>query len=185
MTFSRQRATGFALVGVMAFGAPACRHHGSGTAPAGSAAAPSAAPPRSDRLVDRLAPGELTPGKSQVFGFEVPVNMRIQGAFLEVAYLEGPVQPEALANYVRDRVDIQRVEIGAASTIFSRARIKRGAPDRLYDIVVTPKLNQRTELDIRDVTPRPPNPPGMTDADRWRQAGRKPDGTPLDSADFK
>lgn len=185
MTCPRQRATGFALVGVVAIGASACRHPGSSTAPDASAAVSSAAPPRNDKLVDRLAPGELTAGKSQVFGFEVPVNMRIRGAFLEVAYLEGPVQPEALANYVRDRVDIQRVEIGAASTIFSRARIKRGAPDRIYDIVVTPQPNQRTELEIRDVTPRAPNPPGMTEADRWRQAGRKADGTPLDMADFK
>jgi len=182
VTFRKQRAP---LLALAVLASAACRTKDA-PPPAGSAAAaPSSGAPKSAKLVDRLAPGELTPGKSQVFGFEVPQNMRVQGAFLEVAYLEGPVTPEALANYVRDRVDIQRVEIGAASTIFAHARIKRGAPDRVYDIVVTPKLNERTELEIRDVTPRPPNPPGMTEADRWRQAGRKPDGTPLDMADFK
>jgi len=182
VTFRKQRA---AVLALTVLASNACRTKEAAPSSAPSAVPASSARPPSDKLIDRLAPGELTPGKSQVFGFEVPANMRVEGAFLEVAYLEGPVQPEALANYVRERVDIQRVEIGAASTIFSRARIKRGAPDRLYDLVVTPKLNQRTELEIRDVTPRPKSPPGTTDADRWRQAGRKPDGTPLDNADFK
>jgi hypothetical protein len=183
VTFRKQRAAVLALALLAAAG---CRAKSVPPAPgAPSPAGSNRAPPPNEKLVDRLAPGELTPGKSQVFGFEVPQNMRVEGAFLEVAYLEGAVAPEALANYVRERVDIQRVEIGAASTIFSRARIKRGAPDRLYDIVVSPRENQRTELTIRDVTPRPKNPPGMTDADRWRQAGRNPDGTPIDIADFK
>ena len=42
-----------------------------------------------------------------------------------------------------------------------------------------------TELVIRDVTPRPKSPDGMTDADRWRQAGRKPDGTPSDPSELR
>jgi hypothetical protein len=148
-------------------------------------ATPSASAAPDPKLVDRLAPGELEPGKSQVFGFEVPRNMDVKGAFLEVAYLEGPVTPEALANYVRERVEVDRVEIGAASTLFPRAHIKRGAPERIYDLVVAPGSGPLTELTIRDVTPPRPSPPGMTDAERWRQAGRKPDGTPLDGVDFK
>lgn len=135
--------------------------------------------------VDHLAPDELEPGQSQVFGFEVPKSMRVKGAFLEVAYVEGNVTPEALANYVRERVEVDRVEIGAASTLFERAHIKRGAPERIYDIEVSPGAANLTELVIRDVTPPPRNPPGMSDAERWRQAGRKPDGTPLDIRDFK
>jgi hypothetical protein len=154
------------------------------SAPPAPLAAPSASAAPDPKLVDRLAPGELEPGKSQVFGFEVPRNMDLKGAFLDVAYLEGPVTPEALANYVRERVEVDRVEIGAASTLFPRAHIKRGAPERIYDLVVAPGAGTLTQLVIRDITPRPKNPPGMTDAERWRQAGRKPDGTPLDSAEF-
>jgi hypothetical protein len=137
------------------------------------------------KLVDRLAPGELEPGMSQVFGFDVPRGMRVQGVFLEVAYVQGHVTPESLANYVRERVEVERVEIGAASTVFPRAHIKRGAPERLYDFTVSPGAGDLTELVIRDVTPRPKSPAGMSDADRWRQAGRKPDGTPLDPSELR
>jgi len=111
--------------------------------------------------------------------------MDVKGVFLQVAYLEGPVSPESLANYVRERVEVDRVEIGAASTVFSHAKITRGAPDRVYDLVVSPAGTNATKLEIRDVTPPPPSPPGLSEADRWRQAGRKPDGTPLDLHDFK
>lgn len=152
------------------------------TAPAESASAPSAP---SAKPIDRLAPGELTAGEGQVFGFEVPSGMRVKGAFLEVAYLEGEVGPEALANYVRERVEIEHVEIGAGSTVFPRARIKQGVPDRIYDLVVTPGRGRLTELVIRDVTPRPKNPPGTTDAERWRQAGRTPDGKPVDISELR
>jgi len=168
----------------LAFGALttlACRKQ---TAPA-PPPAPSATEALSAKPVDRLAPDELEPGKTQVFGFEVPRRMRVKGAFLDVAYVEGNVTPEALANYVRERVEVDRVEIGAASTRFERAHIKAGAPERVYDFQVSPGSADMTELVIRDVTPRPPNPSIMNETDRWRQAGRKPDGTPLDIRDFK
>ena len=144
--------------------------------------APSSVP--SAKPIDRLAPGELTAGESQVFGFDVPAGMKVKGAFLEVAYLEGQVGPEALANYVRERVELHHVEIGVGRTLFPRARIKNGAPDRIYDLEVAPS-RAGTELVIRDVTPRPKNPPGMTNEDRWRQAGRSPDGKPLDISELR
>ena len=43
-----------------------------------------------------------------------------------------------------------------------------------------------TRLVVRDVTPHGRNgPPEMTEAERWRQAGLTPDGTPLDLSAFK
>jgi hypothetical protein len=106
--------------------------------------------------------------------------MHVGGAFLDIAYLRGEVTPEALANYVRERVDVDHVEIGAVSTVFPHVHIKNGAPDRVYDFEVTPGRGRTTNLVIRDVTPRPKDPPGTTNAERWRQAGYAPDGTPLD-----
>jgi hypothetical protein len=141
-------------------------------------ALPSSVP--SVKPVDRLAPGELAAGNSQVFGFEIPSGMKVKGAFLEVAYLEGEVTPEALANYVRERVEVHHVEIGVGRTLFPSAHIKRGLPDRVYDLEVAPDNGTITELTIRDVTPRPSLPPGTTEADRWRAAGRSPDGKPID-----
>jgi hypothetical protein len=139
------------------------------------------APAKSAKPVDRLAPGELAPGTGQVFGLVVPRGMKVKGAFTEVAYLEGAVEPEALSNYVRERVDIERVEIGAARTLFPNARIRGGAPDKVYEIEVVWGGAHATRLVVRDVTPRGVNaPPNLSDAERWRQAGRTPDGKPLD-----
>jgi hypothetical protein len=153
--------------------------------PSAASSAPGLPSAPNPKLVDRLAPGELAPGKSQVFGFEVPRDMDVKGVFLEVAYLEGPVSPESLANYVRERVEVDRVEIGAANTVFSHAKINRGAPDRVYDLIVSPVGTNATKLEIRDVTSPPPTGSGLSETERWRQAGRKPDGTPLDLRDFK
>jgi len=148
--------------------------------PSASAATSASAVP-----VDRLAPDELAPGNSHVFGFEVPLGMSVRGAFDDVAYLEGDVAPEAVANYVRDRVEVVHVEIGAARTVFPQARIKSGAPERYYQFDVVASSPRHTNLSIRDVTPRAPNPPGMSEADRWRQAGRSPDGKPLSDEELR
>lgn len=159
---------------------PACRKSVTSAAPAAStSAAPSAKP------LDHLAPGELAQGKSQVFGFDVPLDMQIRGQFDDVAYLEGRVAPEAVANYVRDRVEVEHVEIGAAGTVFPNARIRNGAPDRSYQFEVV-RDHGYTRLVIRDTTPRRPDVPKDTSQqDRWRRAGRGPDGRILDPAQLR
>lgn len=169
-------ATAFALSLCSVLGCH--RRHQSAPSPA-ETSEPSAKP------LDHLAPGELNQGPGQVFGFAVPLQMHVNGAFLEVAYLAGNVTPEALANYVRERCDADHVEIGAVSTVFSHVHIKGGAPDRVYDFEVKPGRGVLTELVITDVTPRPKAPPGFTDKDRWRQAGYGTDGKPLDPNELK
>jgi hypothetical protein len=158
----------------------ACRKHTPSTEGQPSASASVSAKP-----LDRLAPGELAQGASQVFGFEVPLDMKIQGQFPDVAYLEGRVAPEAVANYVRERVDVEHVEIGAAATVFPSARIKRGAPERIYQFEVI-RDRGHTRLVIRDTTPRPADvSKGTSTEERWRRAGRGPDGRILDPAELR
>jgi hypothetical protein len=136
--------------------------------------------------VDRLLPGELSPGDGHVFGLAVPKGMTIRDRVPDSAFLEGNVPPEALANYVRDRVEVERVEIGVARTVFPNARIRGGAADRSYEIEVVAGNGTPTRLVVRDVTPHGRNgPPEMTEAERWRQAGLTPDGKPLDLSEFK
>jgi hypothetical protein len=141
-------------------------------------------PALSAKPIDRLAPGELAPGKIRVFGLELPRGMKVRGSFSDIAYVEGEVAPEGLANYVRDRVEVENVEIGAARTVFPRARIKGGNADRLYQLEVV-AVGNKSELLIKDVTPRPPPAPNLTDADRWRAIGRDPNGKPFDKADLR
>jgi len=133
--------------------------------------------------VDRLAPDELAAGNADVFGFVVPREMQVEHRYKEATHVIGPVKPDALANYVRERVIVSHVEIGAARTIFPSARIKAGAPDRVYDLEVIPEPGI-SRLIIRDTTP-PKIVPGLSDAERWRQAGLTPDGRPLDPKAFE
>jgi hypothetical protein len=136
-----------------------------------------------NKPIDRLAPDELAAGNAEVWGFVVPREMRVEHRYKEVTHLIGPVKPDALANYVRERVLVSHVEIGAARTIFPDARIKAGAADRVYELDVIPEPGI-TRLLIRDTTP-PKIQPGLTDAERWRQAGLTPEGRPLDPKAFE
>ncbi len=140
--------------------------------PSSKAATSASAPP-----VDRLAPGELAPGQSQVFGFEVPRQMKILSQSPDRALLEGEVSDVALIDYVRERVEVVHVEIGAGRTIFPKARIKNGLPDRLYQVEVVPN-HRRSSILIQDVTPKPVE--HLTPEERWKRAGRTPDGKPID-----
>jgi hypothetical protein len=141
--------------------------------------APSAAARASAVPLDHLAPDELAPGKVEVYGFAVPRGMEIESRLDDRAYVSGRVSPEALANYVRQRVSVSHVEIGAARTVFPMARIKGRDDGRIYTLEVLPD-GPKTRLVIKDVTPPPPPPPGMSDEERWRAAGLGPDGRPLD-----
>lgn len=142
-------------------------------------AAPSAVAVASAVPLDHLAPDELAPGKAEVYGFAVPREMEVESRLGERAYISGHVSPEALANYVRQRVVVSHVEIGAARTVFPMARIKGNNDGRVYTLEVLPD-GPKTRLVIKDTTPPPPPPPGMTDEERWRAAGLTPDGRPLD-----
>jgi len=148
--------------------------------PAGSALA---ARQGLNKPIDRLAPDELAAGNAEVWGFVVPREMHVEHRYKEVTHLVGPVKPDALANYVRERVIVSHVEIGAARTIFPDARIKSGAADRIYELDVIPEPGI-TRLVIRDTTP-PKVQPGLSDAERWRQAGLTPEGRPLDPKAFE
>jgi hypothetical protein len=160
------------LVGL--WGLLGCRGERAAPSPAASAAASATALP-----IDHLASDELAPGKAEVYGFAVPREMEVESHLEDRAYVSGRVSPEALANYVRQRVTVSHVEIGAARTVFPLARIKGGPQDRIFTLEVLPD-GPRTRLVIKDVTPPPPPPPGLSDAERWRAAGFGPDGKPLD-----
>ncbi len=139
------------------------------------ASAQSSKPP-----LDHLAAGELPPGQSSLFGLVIPKGMTIQGQFSDSGLAFGALRAEAVANYVRERVDVGQVEVGAARTVFPACRIKGGPETRTFRIEVVSE-GPATRLIVQDVTPPPPPPPevGVSDAERWRRAGFSPDGKPL------
>ena len=113
-----------------------------------------------------------------VFGLRVPRSMSVDRRYPDAAHISGSVTPESVANYVRKRVVVSRVEIGAARTVFPAVKIKGGDPQKTYRIEVIASPG-RTKLVIRDIT-KPPMTRGLSEAERWKRAGLTPDGKPLD-----
>jgi len=140
--------------------------------------APSTESSNKPRSPDRLTPGELAQGTDEAFGFYAPQKLRLERRYPDAAHFSGPVSAESVANYVRQRVEAERVEIGAARTVFPKVRIKGGKPDRVYRIEVASN-GPTSKLLIRDITP-PPTIEGLSEAERWKRAGLTPDGKPLD-----
>lgn len=166
--------TGLGVLGLASIMLGGCRGKPVKNEPAPTASATSSAAP-----LDHLAPGELAPSQTEVFGFALPVGTTIQTQLPDRAYIRGSVSPEELANYVRTRVAASHVELGAASTLFPAVKIHGGPPERIFSFEVL-RDRDGTRLIIRDVTPPPPPPPGLTPEERWRAAGMSPDGRPLD-----
>ena len=61
--------------------------------------------------------------------------------------------------------------------------VVREHADRVYQLEVIPEPGI-TRLIIRDTT-KPKVVPGLSDAERWRQAGLTPQGRPLDPKAFE
>jgi hypothetical protein len=151
----------------------------SGCKKAESVAATSSAAPSASAPLDHLAPGELPPGTETVFGLALPEGLALRGVFPGVAHAFGPLSLQDVAAYVRTRVDSPRMEFAGNGAVFPAVHISGGDPTRLYRVEVN-VLGQNTELVVRDVTPVPPPPGGLSDAERWRRAGYNPNGTPID-----
>ncbi|HMJ13601.1 MAG TPA: hypothetical protein VK524_19415 [Polyangiaceae bacterium] len=156
---------------------PACRKGDADAARSAAANGSTNADAAAARPLDRLSPDELAAGSALAFGFPMPRRMTINATFRDAVHASGNVTPQALTQYVRDRVIVAHVELAATRTIFPRAKIKGGAPERLYQFDVVSEGPQ-TLLVIRDVTP-PPVVQGLSEAERWRRAGMTPDGKPL------
>jgi hypothetical protein len=130
------------------------------------------------RPLDRLAPGELGASGRMVFGFDVPLGMKVESQASREVHLSGTADLEALARYVRDRVEVSHVEVTGSRFVFNDARIKEGDPERKYLFELV-RRHRRTLLVIRDKTPLPAVR-GISEEERWRRAGLTPDGQQMD-----
>jgi hypothetical protein len=155
---------------VLAMGIISCRKD--------QAPRPEPAPaPVASIALDRLLPGELAEGTQRAMGLTVPRDMSFERVFDDSAVARGRVGAEALAHYVRQRVDAATVEIGAARTLFPRAHVKGQPPEKTVRIEVVRDVDT-TVLYLRDTTP-PTIAPGLTEDERWRKEGVIP-GKPFD-----
>lgn len=157
----------WALVAVVVQ-AVACR---SGREQADPGAAPAPAP-------DRLREDEELPEAETAFGLPVPAGMRLSRHFRDAAYFSGQVPMSTLIEHVRSFVHSQEVEMMSRRVVFARARIKGDERQRLVRIEIS-EMPRGSQIYIRDITPEPATQVA-TEAERWRRAGRNPDGTPID-----
>jgi hypothetical protein len=162
--FAMMRSRG-ARYAMIALSIAACRKE--------QAPAPAPVPvPVASTPLDRLLPGELAEGTDRAMGLAVPRDMRFERVFDDSALARGRIGPEALANYVRKRVDAATVEIGAARTLFPKAHVKGQPADKTVRIEVIREVDS-TVLYLRDTTP-PTIAPGLTEEERWRKQGVEP-----------
>lgn len=145
------------------------------SSPAGSS---SAAKPRPDRL----APGELPPGKEVAFGLKLPRVLKVIRREPFSVHSEGRVQPERVANYLRRNVDAKTIELGSVKTIFDHAVVK-GTTAPLLRIEVV-KIDRGTRLIVQDLTP-PKVDPSLKPEDIWKIHGFDGEGKRLDPRKFE
>jgi hypothetical protein len=131
--------------------------------------------------VDHMLPGELAEGTDKAFGLPLPRVMVPRARFNDVLFASAEVPSDRVANFVRARVTADKVETGPVKTVFSNATV-RGQPGVTLSIEVI-SHGGSTELQVRNLSLVKPLQ-GLTEEERWRAAGFKPDGTPLDPTRF-
>jgi hypothetical protein len=131
---------------------------------------PAAPPPR-----DHLVPGELLEGTERAFGLKLPRGSTVESAFPQEVVAACRAKSTDVANYIRPRVAMGTVAVGAASTIFERVQVPTDPGRELIIRVEDGPLGAGSRITVRDVTP-PPADPSLTDEQRWRQAGMAPGG---------
>jgi hypothetical protein len=166
----RARARLGACIGaVIAAGIAGCQEKTAPEAP------PSATAPATP---DRLADGERLPEAEIAFGLPLPAGMRVVRHFNDSAYFSGDLELEVVLEHVRRHVRAGPAQMLSQAVVFPRATALGGDGSRLLRIELS-KTPRGTQLHIKDITP-PPALSGLSEAEIWRKAGRKPDGTPLD-----
>lgn len=150
-----------------------CHEQDAGTVGAPSASAATTAP------IDHLTPGELLEGTDKAFGMVLPREMRVVHGFDDLVIASGSPPADKVTNYVRARVRDGKITVGARATVFERVRTP-AAPDLELSIRVEPAEGlDGTRIEVRRLT-QPKAPALPNDEERWRAAGLRPDGRPLD-----
>lgn len=128
------------------------------------------APPR-----DHLVPGELVEGPDRAFGLALPRGSTIESSFPQQIIARSGAKPSDVANFVRKRVSMGKVTVGAAGTIFERVQVPANPGRELVVRVEDAPSGTGSQIMVRDVTP-PQIDPSLTDEQRWRQVGMSPGG---------
>ena len=87
---------------------------------------------------DRLSGEERLPEAETAFGLPLPRGLRLTHAFNDSAYFAGKVPPAAVLEHLRSQLVSGNLELMGTRSVYSRARIKGDAEQRLFRIEVSP-----------------------------------------------
>ena len=138
-------------------------------APAQRPVAPSAAP------VDRLAPDELGASKHSAHGLALPRGMRLATRSGNSIHAVGKLPAPKVEQYLRQHVRAASIELVGSKTIFHQAKFSGAEPGRSYEVELERLGYGRSKIVVRDTTKEKAEP-GLSEEERWRQAGLTPDG---------
>jgi hypothetical protein len=127
---------------------------------------------------DRLQPDEALPEAEIAFGLAMPRGMRVTRYFDDSAYFTGPLDKATVLEQIKSQLLARDVELSDQRAVFPLAYIKGDAARRHFRIEVTGN-RQGSQVYVKNITPVPA-PRGLSQAEIWRRAGRKPDGSLLD-----
>ncbi len=135
--------------------------------PSASAAAPA----------DRLARGELVPGKETAFALVLPRDFELGIRLSTSTTATGRASLEDVSNYVRARVADGKIELGANETRFDDVRVPED-PKRVLRIRITKEPFGQVRMTIEDTTPIVLEP--EDEASRMKRVGLTKDGKVID-----
>ena len=135
--------------------------------------------------LDHLAPGELRAGNELAFGFPIPIGMTIERAFPDAVHLVGDVDVQGLVRYVRSNAQTNVLELRGSSLVFDSVRIPAAGSDRRFRIEIFGRGHPAQLLIKEETASAQPSEPHLTDEERWRRAGMKPNGDPLDVSQLR
>lgn len=147
---------------------------------------PPPAPPAPAPKVDEVEPGELAAGHENAFGLQLPRGfvIRVKEALrIEAA---GDVKFQDTNNYLRKRLDPERVETGPGKTVFTGVVLKN--PERTYRIEVENEGSGiLTRITLTDTTTRamPEGYEELNTEQRWRRVGLTSEGKPAEPDKFE
>jgi hypothetical protein len=91
----------------------------------------------------------------------------------------GRIPAEQIANYVRKRVRVDGVELGAARTVFDRASVLGDSSGHLVRVEVEVSIDG-TRLVVRSLAPHKMVDPNLTPEERRKKFGLDPKGAVID-----
>lgn len=140
--------------------------------------ATAAAPTPSDVPVDKLLPGELPQGTATAYGLTLPRGFDVVRRFDDSVAAQGTATKQEVVSYLRRRLEAATVEETKSTVTMKGARVK-GAPNGPFLRVTVTDGGGIIEIALHDLTP-PPVDKTLTEEERWRRAGLKPNGEVLD-----